>query len=462
MQNIPAELLLMISTHMSHHDLRALAITSQSFCRLLLPEYLRRRRLVLKGACVRGTSVELRDLSGYASLGLWSVAPTFHPPGEMYCSIPYDTQEARKAMGFLIRFLLEPSNTSNLRSFHFSLRSSNPLLLTSRLAQIQRLFCILPLTQLLISGYGSADYLPSSIILRSGASPGSRTLTSFIIFSDHAFDPGFARATMGILRHSPIRSLTICMVSLSASQWSTLLGELEMALLEDIEIEGDIPRPALIRFLVKHKGLRNIHIQGNVPSDRAQPSRSRGQHFLPNLLTLRAPLAICCDVIERTSDASSLYKLEVETSQLHPHDPLFLRLAEVLWSFQKLDHFGLRLEPSSPPVMPQDLGGCDWDEHPVCKLRKVRTLSFSQNKGRLSPRDIVCPHILLPCLLYLNQVTGHDVYLRAVTSDVGNRPRGRRRGQCQSGTPRLSTQSATHPPCCHCHFRSSLLEVENG
>lgn len=397
MLDIPAELLLMISTHMNHHDLRALAVTSQSICRSLLPEYLRRRGLVLKDTGAGGSCVEPHDLGGYASLGLWSISRIFHPPEEMYCSIPCGAQEAQSVMEFLIRFLLKPSNTCNLRDFHLFLRDSNPVLLTPKFIKMRRLFYALPLTRLCFSGYCFVDCLPPSIALRSGSSCGSNTLTSLVISSDYAFAPGLVQMTMGILRHSPIKTLIIDMVSLNQSQWLTLLGELNMAFLEDIELEGNIPRPALIRFLIKHKGLKNICIGGNVSSlDRVQPSRSRSQPFLPNLLTLRAPLAVCCDIAERVTNSSSLDDLEVEVSQLHPHhDPSFLHLVEILRHFRKLYHLGLRLAPSSPSAIPQtSLNDHDWDKHPVRMLKQVHTLSFFQSpsQGRLSPGDIVRPH----------------------------------------------------------------------
>ena len=121
MQDIPVELLVMISTHMSDRDLRSLAITSQPMCQSLLREYLRRRGLVLEDTCAGSSTVVLRNLTGYASLGLWSIARIFHPPKDMYCSIPYGTQEARRAIEFLINFLFDPSNTCNLRDFHLSL-----------------------------------------------------------------------------------------------------------------------------------------------------------------------------------------------------------------------------------------------------------------------------------------------------------------------------------------------------
>ncbi|KAI9428595.1 hypothetical protein BJY52DRAFT_1232728, partial [Lactarius psammicola] len=190
MLDIPAELLLVISAHMDHHDLRGLAVTSRFLRDLLLPEYLRRRGLKLKDTCTGGTSVELRDLSGYASLGLWSIVPAFRPPEQMYCSIPDDAQEARSAIGFVTRFLLDPSNTSNLRKFHFSLWDHDPLPIMSELIKLQGLYCVLPLTQLCISGYGSAAYLPPSITLWSGTSCGSHTLTSLYISSDLPFAPG--------------------------------------------------------------------------------------------------------------------------------------------------------------------------------------------------------------------------------------------------------------------------------
>ena len=121
MLDIPAELLLMISAHMNHHDLRALAVTSQSICRSLLLEYLRRCGLVLKDTGVGGLCVEPHDLGGYASLGLWSISCIFHPPEEMYCLIPCGTQEVQSVMEFLIRFLLKPSNMCNLQDFHLFL-----------------------------------------------------------------------------------------------------------------------------------------------------------------------------------------------------------------------------------------------------------------------------------------------------------------------------------------------------
>ena len=127
---IPTELLIMISTHMDYHDLWALAVTSWSICRSLLPEYLRRCGLVLKDAYAGGSSVELHDLARYASLGFWSAAHIFQPPEEMYCSIPCDAQEAQSVMRFLIRFLHEPSNSYKLQDFHLSLHGLDPLLLS--------------------------------------------------------------------------------------------------------------------------------------------------------------------------------------------------------------------------------------------------------------------------------------------------------------------------------------------
>jgi hypothetical protein len=182
------------------------------------------------------------------------------------------------------------------------------------------------------------------------------------------------------------------MVSLSPSQWSTLLGQLDMPLLEVIQVEGDIPRPALLRFLMKHRDLRIVRIRGSVPSDRSQPSRSQIQHFLPNLRTLHAPLAVCCDIIRRASSPSSLWELNVELSRLHPYDPLFHQLLEALRHFQNLDRLGLLLVPSPLDDIPHARPG-DWDGHPACELRQVRSLSF-RNRGLLSPGDIVSPHML--------------------------------------------------------------------
>jgi hypothetical protein len=204
------------------------------------------------------------------------------------------------------------------------------------------------------------------------------------------------------------------MVSLKPTQWSTLLGGLNMAFLENIELEGDIPQPPLIRFLIKHTGLKSVRIGCNAPSDRTQPSRSRCQPFLPNLLTLKAPLAVCRDIAERVGNSSSLYHLEVEMKQLNPHDPAFRRLLEMLTHFQKLDHLGLRLRPSTTPQAP--LNDYDWEGYPVFELRQIRSLSFFWGQGRLSPGDIVGRY-LSSLLLCLTQVTGHDVRLCAIISD---------------------------------------------
>ncbi|KAH9166193.1 hypothetical protein EDB89DRAFT_1910847 [Lactarius sanguifluus] len=377
MLDIPAELLLAISSHMDHHDLRGLALTSRLLCDLLLPEYLCRRGLKLKDTRTGGTCVELCDLSGYTSLELWSIAPTFRPPEKMYCSIPQDAQDALSTIGFATRFLLNPSNASNLRDFHFSLWESDLLPIMSELIKLQDLYCVLPLTQLCISGHGMAAYLPPSITLQSGTSCGSHTLTSLSISSDLAFTPGLVQTTIGILNQSPIKHLVIYMVSLNRSQWSTLLGQLNMTLLGDIDVEGDIPRPALIRFLIKHRGLKFIHIRGNVPSDRTQPSRTQSQHFLPNLRTLHAPLTICCDIIRRASNPSNLYKLQAE-------------LMETLWHFRKLANLGLRLVPSS--TIPQaNPGDYNWDGHLVCELRQVHRLNFHRSQGQ----DMMCAYIRL-------------------------------------------------------------------
>jgi len=425
------EILVLISTHLKDPDLRSLVATSKSICRSLLPEYLCRRGLVLKNAGAEGLSVELHDLSGYASLGLWSAVHLFHPPEGMYCSIPRGVQEARGAIGFLIRFLLKCSNTCSLRDFHLSLRGTNPLLLTSDFIKMQRLFYSLPLTRLSLSGYGSACHLPPSISLQSGLSHGSHTLTSFIISSDYGFSPGLMPATIGILRRSHIKDLTIYMVSLNPSQWSTLLEGLHMVFLEDIELEGDIPQPALIRFLFKHKGLKNIRIRCDSPSEHTQSRQLQRRPFLPNLLSLHAPLAVCCDIARRLSDSSKLYELKVEMNQLCPFDPSFCHLLEILQHFHKLDYLGLRFVPGFPSTMPQaHLGNHNWDKYPARNLRQIRTLSFFQSQGQLSTGDNVCPPLeLLLILPALTFATGYDLCLCRIISLSRNRLCRRRGGR---------------------------------
>ena len=400
---MPTELLYMLCIYLDHQDLRTLATTSHSLCGLLLPEYLRRRGLDLKNTSARGVSVALHGLGGYASLGLWSVVRIFYPPEDMYCPIPFDMQEARKAMRLLVRFLQEPSNTRNIRSFHIFLSDLDPYLLIPELCQLERLFRVLPLRELCISGFGSPDYLSPPVSLRRGWSVTSRTLTSFTI-SDHAFAPGLVRTTMGILEHSPIKNLTISLVSLNPCQWSTLLGVSSMISLEQFDVEGDIPRSALLRFLSRHRELKIVRIRGNVGSDRTLTSRSRHQHFLPNLLTLRAPLAVCCDIVERINDNSNIFCLEIGVDQLRPFDPLLIRLMENLWCFRKLRYFDFQVGPSPVSVMPQESSNDhDWDEHPACRLKQVQTLSFMQIQSRLSPEDIVCHYPLSLISLTLSE-----------------------------------------------------------
>ena len=165
----------------------------------------------------------------------------------------------------------------------------------------------------------------------------------------------------------------------ATSQWSTLLEGLNVVFLEDIELEGDIPQPALIRFLFKHKGLRNIHIRCDTPPKHtpSQSSRSRRQPFLPNLLSLHAPLAVCCDIARRLSDSSRLYELKVEMNRLQLFDPSFRHLLEILRHLQRLDCLGLRFVPDSPSTMLQSYpSDHDWDKYPARNLRQIRTLSF--------------------------------------------------------------------------------------
>ena len=157
---MPPELLLLLCTYMDHQDLQALAMTSHSLCDLLLPEYLRCRGLVLKDTFAGGAYVALHNLGGYVSLGLWSVVRNFCPPEDLYCSIPHDVREARSAMRLLICFLQEPSNTCSLQSFHIFLPGLDPYLLMHELCQIECLLYILPLRELCILGFYSANYFP--------------------------------------------------------------------------------------------------------------------------------------------------------------------------------------------------------------------------------------------------------------------------------------------------------------
>jgi hypothetical protein len=164
-----------------------------------------------------GSSVKLHDLSRYESLGFWSAVHLFHPPTEMYYSIPCSAQEACSAIILLTHFLLDPLNMCNLRNFQLSLHGSDLLMLMLEFIKLRQLFYTLPLTRLCFSGYCSVDCPPTPIALQSGLSCLSHTLTSFTISSDYAFTPGLVQTTVGILRCSPIKSLTIHMVSLTPS-----------------------------------------------------------------------------------------------------------------------------------------------------------------------------------------------------------------------------------------------------
>jgi hypothetical protein len=258
-------------------------------------------------------------------------------------------------------------------------------------------------------------------------SGGSHTLTVFRIYSDYAFAPGLVQTTMEILNHSPITTLSIFVESLKARHWSTLLGELDMAFLEDIYFDGDIPQPPLIRFLAKHKGLTNIWIRCDVPSTLSRPTRTQYLPFLPDLWFFSAPLAICYDIAERIGNSSNLYSLEVGMSRFGPHDANFRRLLEILASgnFQNLRYLKFELEPSSSSITsPASLNEHDWHEYPARDLKQIRKLGFS-HPGQLSG-DIVCFHVYLYYrLLCLTEVTGRDVRLCAIISDGGRGVRDR-------------------------------------
>jgi hypothetical protein len=231
---------------------------------------------------------------------------------------------------------------------------------------------------------------------------------------------------MKILHHSPIASLSISVKSLKARHWSTLLGELDMAFLEDILLDGDIPQPPLIRFLTKHKGLKNICIRCDVPSTLSRPARAQYLPFLPDLWSFSAPLAICYNIAERIGNSSNLYSLEVGMSGFEPHDPDFRRLLQILASghFQKFRCLELELWPSSSITSPASLKEHDWHEYPARDLKQIRKLGFS-HRGQLSG-DIVCFHIYLSYrLLCLTEVTGRDVRLCAIISDGGRGIRDR-------------------------------------
>jgi hypothetical protein len=422
MLDIPSELLLTILTYMDHHNLKAFALTSKFLCHLLLPKYLCEHGLTLQDTGTGDNYVELGSLSGCASLRLWSVLPMFHPPEGMSFVVPYVTKEAQSSIGFVTRFLLNPSNTSHLQRFHYFL-GPKLLLIMPELVKFHESFCALPLTCLHISGFGMASCLSLSLPLRCGITCTSCTLESLVISSNHSFTPNLMQTTLGILKQSPIKSLRISMVFLKPSQWSTLFGQLNMSLLENIEVKGDIPQPALIRFLMKHRSLKVVHIEGVVSSSHTQPSRSQNQCFLPNLCNLHAPLAICCDIIGRASDPSNLCDLHVELTQLHPCDPSFRDLLVGLQNFPKLDNFGLRLVPSSQSAAASP---GHWVIHPASELKQVCTLTFL-SQGLLSSGDIVCPHLLsIVFLTYI--VTGHDMYLHMIISNARSGPCDRRRG----------------------------------
>ena len=189
MLDIPTELLFILLAYMDHHDPRVFALTSKFLCHMLLPQYLRRHGLTLKDTDTGGKCVELYGLSRCASLGIWSILPTFHPPKEMYFLVPYVAQEAQSSIGFVTRFLLKSSNTSHLWNFHYSLLGPELLPIMPELIKIHELFCVLPLTRFHISGFGMVSYLPPSIPL-SGMTCSSHMLASLVISSNHAFAPG--------------------------------------------------------------------------------------------------------------------------------------------------------------------------------------------------------------------------------------------------------------------------------
>ncbi len=246
--------------------------------------------------------------------------------------------------------------------------------------------------------------LSPSTTLQSGWFVIFHILISFTIFSNHIFASRLVQFIIGILKYFSIKSLTIYIVLLNLCQWSTLLSVPTIMSQEELEIEENIFWLALLYFLLRHKELKIIYIQGNIKSDYTLTCQSYHQHFLPNLLTLCAPLAICYNIVKRISDRLNIFDLEVDINQLCPINLLQICLMENLWCFQKLKYFGPQFGPSLLFVMPQkSLTNHNWAKYLAYRLKQVWMLSFMQSQGQLLSGNIVYYYYLLLIVLSLSE-----------------------------------------------------------
>jgi len=383
---LPNELLALIATYLPRESLRILTQVSRLFREVAAPPFFRLLRFEPPQAPVV-LNIEYAVLE---ALSIWRRTNAFILPDSIWFSVTGATTDCH--LNVLGVFFESLKGYESFPRVHLQLltaprqptHSFVRLLNCIRVSGCKNLHCH-DVQQ--TYGVPRAD-LKLSSFTRAAPSCFSK-LEVLEMTSSLLFLPAVIPFTVTTLYNSPISRLILKNTSLTAAQWSTLLGHLSMQHLRSLEVDESFPAYSLVTFLARHNVRDLTFSQGHPTISRS--SRAPVCLPLPSLERLDGPPACIHSLASFAMLPTTLESLTVCFRRSSSEVPLLEEVLACAAYFPELDGLHVRI--------PAETDCCllETPRQPVpsCLVKVLFLMCFDSPKHDIIVRFIVMYTLLL-------------------------------------------------------------------
>jgi len=165
----------------------------------------------------------------------------------------------------------------------------------------------------------------------------SSNLETFWVDSHLAFSHSLISFTVGVLRYSPLRDLSLRSTGLGHTMWSKLLLSLTFAQLANLELDCACPLKTTLDFLRHHPTLHRLTFHGSGQLTQKHVPR-HSPIYLPSLSHLAGPPAYISALAKHLQDTGAVWSLTVILAVAHTTSPFISQVLSTTRHFENLTH----------------------------------------------------------------------------------------------------------------------------
>lgn len=271
-----------------------------------------------------------------AGLLVWRRLKSFVPPTNILFNVNNDTN-----LRALDIFLRTPRAANDLCVFLNCNNSVSPPLIAMVIkTMIDSRCCHISFTHI-------SSTLPDRVPVRFPKTPypSSSNLETFWVDSHLAFSRSLISFTIGILRYSPLKDLSLRSTGLGRTMWSKLLSSLAFPQLANLELDCACPIKTILDFLRRHPTLRKLTLHGSGNVTQKHVSRYSSIH-LPSLSHLAGPPAYVSALAKHLQNTGAVRSLGVTLAAAHATPSLISQVLNTTSHFENLTRLEITFRSS--------------------------------------------------------------------------------------------------------------------